>query len=60
MRYTKDKLFMSHRGKRIFYSKNIDTGDVVYMVAKGDGTDEIFSDWKDAMNWIDDRKEIRK
>ena len=54
--WTKDKVFMSHCGKRIWYTKNEETGDVLYMVAKGDGTDEHFTDWKDAMEWIDAKK----
>lgn len=54
MKYGKHKIFMSWHGKRIWYTKSED-GDVVYMVAKGDGTDEYFSDWKDAAAWIDKR-----
>ena len=50
-----DRVFMSHKGKRIWYRKT-DDGDIIYMVAKGDGTDEYFLDWKDAMNWINERK----
>ena len=53
---TKDKVFMSHMGKRIWYTK-MDNGDVWYMVAKGDGTDELFADWRDAMKWIEQKKQ---
>ena len=44
-----DISFMSYKGKAIWYSPVSDC----YMVARGDGTDEYFSDWKDAMKWID-------
>ena len=49
----KDKVFMSYHHRRIW----VRTGcsDIVYMVAKGDGTDEYFLDWRDAMKWIDER-----
>ena len=51
-----DKVFMSHRGKRIWYTRTGD-GEPLYMVARGDGMDEYFTDWKDAMDWIDKRKD---
>ena len=51
--WTRDRVFMSHRRRRIWYSRSED-GDVLYMVARGDGTDQYFTDWEDAMNWIDD------
>ncbi len=47
----KDKIFMSYKRKRIWY--RVQDGKAVYMVAKGDGTDEIFLDWQDAVEWID-------
>lgn len=59
MAWTKDKVFMSHRGKRIWYAKDTETGDVLYMVAKGDGTDEYFLNWRDAMNYIDEVKDAK-
>lgn len=43
----KSKRFMSHRGHVIWYY------DGAYMVAKGDGTDEYFSTWQAAMEYID-------
>ena len=46
--------FLSHRNHAIWY------GDGVYMVAKGDGTDEYFTDWKDAMKWIDQIEDTRE
>lgn len=48
------RVFMSYMGKRIWYTVN-DDGDIVYCVARGDGTDEYFRDWKTAMKWIDSR-----
>ena len=57
--WTKDKVFMSHMGKRIWYTRS-DDGEVMYLVARGDGTDEVFSDWKDAFEWIERRKEEKK
>ena len=51
-----DKVFMSHRGKRIWYTRTGD-GEPLYMVARGDGLDEYFTDWKDAIDWIDIRKD---
>lgn len=45
----KDKRFMSYKGHVIWYN------EYGYMVAKGDGTDEYFSDWKDAMEYIERR-----
>ena len=56
---SKDKVFMSHMGKRIWYNRTPD-GDVYYMVARGDGTDEIFLDWHDAFKWIEERKEKKE
>lgn len=55
----RDRVFMSHNGSRIWYTRTGD-GDVVYMVAKGDGTDQYFLDWKDALKWIDERKKARE
>ena len=55
----RDRVFMSHNGKRIWYTITPD-GDVLYMVAKGDGTDKYFTDWEEAMNWIDAKKQGRK
>ena len=52
MAWSKDKVFMSYKGKRIWYTKS-DDGEILYMVAKGDGTDEYFTDWRDAMDWIE-------
>ena len=52
------KNFLSHKGKAIRWDK-LDDGTIYYLVAKGDGTDEFFSDWKDAMKWIDERKGAR-
>lgn len=54
----RDRVFMSHNGSRIWYGRTGD-GDIFYMVAKGDGTDQYFVDWRDAMDWIDERKERR-
>ena len=51
----RDRVFMSHNGKRIWYTRTPE-GDTLYMVAKGDGTDEYFTDWRDAMKWIDEHK----
>lgn len=51
-RYKKDKVFMSYKRHRIWYGVT-DDGDIVYMVARGDGTDEYFSSWEDAFEWID-------
>ena len=42
---------MSYEGRRIWYRKSED-GEITYLVARGDGTDEIFLDWKDAILWI--------
>lgn len=47
----KDKVFMSWHGHTIWY-RAVD-GDISYMVARGDGTDEHFVDWKDAIEYID-------
>ena len=52
---TKHKVFMSYKHRAIWYGVD-DDGDIYYMVAKGDGTDEYFVDWKDAMNWIEAEK----
>ena len=54
----RDRVFMSHRGKRIWYSR-LESGDIIYMVANGDGTDKYFTDWKDAMEWINQIKDGR-
>lgn len=49
------KRFMSYKRKTIWYY------DGAYMVARGDGTDEYFTTWQDAMDWIDgNKKEERK
>lgn len=54
------KHFMSHKKKAIYYAK-LDDGTICYMVAKGDGTDEYFISWKDAMDYIDKvRKDQKK
>lgn len=45
-----DRVFMSVAGRAIWYSKTGE-GDIIYMVAKGDGTDKYFTDWHDAMEW---------
>ena len=50
---TRDKHFMSVAGRAIWYTRTND-GDVVYMVAKGDGTDKYFSDWRDAAQYCYD------
>lgn len=55
----KDRVFMSYRHKRIWVSK-VENCEFFYMVAKGDGTDEYFKDWKDAMDWIDEKQDKRK
>ena len=47
-----DKVFMSYRGKRIWY--RIIDGEIIYMVAKGDGTDEYFNDLDDVYEWIEE------
>ena len=55
----KDIRFMSHREHVIWYNRYADS----YMVAQGDGTDKFFSDWHDAMEWIDrieDQKAAKK
>ena len=57
--WSKDKVFMSHMGKRIWYTVS-DDGSVMYMVAKGDGTDKYFSDWRDAFEWIEQKKGEKK
>lgn len=49
----KDRVFMSYEGRRIWW-RCID-GEITYLVARGDGTDAIFTDWRDAMQWIKDR-----
>jgi hypothetical protein len=54
----KDHVFMSYNGRRIWV--RIVNLEPVYMVAKGDGTDEYFTDWKDAMEWIDAKRKERK
>ena len=46
----KDKKFMSCAGHAIWVGETGE-GDLIYMVAKGDGTDEYFADWKDAMEY---------
>lgn len=48
----KRKRFMSYKKKVIFYEK-LDDCTMCYMVAKGDGTDEYFIDWRDAIAYID-------
>ena len=48
----KEGIFMSHKGRRIRY-RMVDL-ELVYMVAKGDGTDEYFSCWEDALEWIEE------
>lgn len=50
----KDKVFMSWKGHRIWY-RLID-GEAVFMVAKGDGTDEHFTNWQDAVKYIERRR----
>lgn len=50
----KDKVFMSWKGHRIWY-RLID-GEAVYMVARGDGTDEYFTTWQAATEWIENKK----
>ena len=52
----KDKVFMSYQHRRIWY-RVLEDGTIVYMVAKRDGTDEYFTDWKDAMKWIERKEE---
>jgi len=47
----KDKVFMSYKKHRIWY--RIAEDGIVYMVAHGDGTDEYFTNFEDAMDWID-------
>ena len=49
----KDKIFMSYNKHVIWYT-TLESGERVYMVAKGDGTDSYFYSWEDAMNWIDE------
>lgn len=49
------KVFMSYKGKKIWYTET-DEGDIAYSVARGDGTDEYFTDWQMAMKWIDSKK----
>ena len=44
----KDIKFMSYRGHAIW--KN----EMSYMVAKGDRTDRYFTNFEDAMDWIDE------
>lgn len=51
----KDKVFMSYNGKRIWYNV-MEDGTIYYMVARGDGTDEYFTSWEAACEWIDNRK----
>ena len=48
------KKFMSYNGSAIYYG--VVDGNIVYAVAKGDGTDKYFSSWEDAMDFIDSRK----
>lgn len=45
---TKDKRFMSCYGRAIWFGQD-DDGNIFYMVARGDGTDEIFATWQEAM-----------
>jgi hypothetical protein len=49
----KDKVFMSWQGHRIWY--RLVDGKAVFMVAKGDGTDEYFAKWEDAAKYIEHR-----
>lgn len=49
----KDKRIMSYLG-RVIWSNGI-----VFMVAKGDGTDEFFETIEEAMEWIEKEKEKR-
>ena len=48
---SKERVLMSHMGRRIRYMM-VDS-DVVFKVANGDGTDEYFSSWQDAVKWIE-------
>ena len=49
---------MSYAGRRIWYIV-LDDGQIVYSVAKGDGTDEYFTDYRDAFEWIEKHKRPR-
>lgn len=49
----KDKVFLSWNGHAIWY--RVIDGDITYMVARGDGTDEYFTDWEEAIKYIDKR-----
>ena len=49
----RDRKFMSVAGRAIWYTRTND-GEVLYMVAKGDGTDEYFTDWREAMKYCYD------
>ena len=53
------KVFMSYRKKAIRWDR-LDDGTIFYMVAKGDRTDEFFSDWNDAMEYIDKIKDKKE
>ena len=50
----KDRYFMSYRKHAIWYN------DGIYMVAKGDRTDQIFSSYLEAMEWIDQIENAKK
>lgn len=54
-----DRIFMSHCGRAIWYRKDGD-GNILYMVAKGDGTDEYFTDWHDAFEYCEQLPRRRK
>ena len=47
----KDRRVMSYFGKVIWTDGNY------FMVAKGDGTDEIFETIEDAMRWIEQKNQ---
>lgn len=45
---------MSHRGHVIYYNA------FGFMVAKGDGTDEYFTTWQQAAEWIDKKEDAKQ
>ena len=54
--------FMTHKGHAIYYKPYMDCDEEVpaYAVAKGDGTDEYFRSWEDAMDWIEEIESKKK
>ena len=54
MSEAKAKRFMSHRGHVIYYNA------FGFMVAKGDGTDEYFTTWQQAAEWIDKKEDAKQ